>query len=80
MSNRTLPRYRVTFERIGRNHSVDPLETKAEDADALADAVHRYARKHLRSRDYDVDLDLDAGKGCIICGMHDGGRFTISTL
>lgn len=80
MSNRKLPRYRVTFARIGRNHSVEPLEAKADDADALAEAIHRYARKHLSSRDYDVDLDLDAGKGCIICGMHNGGEFTIAAL
>ena len=69
--------YRVTFERIGRNHSVVPLVAKAVDAHDLADLIHQYARKHLRSRDYDVVVDLEAGKGYIACGMHSGGEFEI---
>lgn len=80
MSHHTLPQYRIIFDRIGRNHGVEPLVTKAADADDLADKVHRFARKHLRSRDYDVDLNMDKGEGFITCGMHCGGRFTITRL
>lgn len=69
--------YRVTFKRIGRNHAVPDLVTKAADADDLAVAVHKYARKHLASRNYNVAVDLGEGTGFIACGMHNGGEFTI---
>lgn len=72
--------YHVSFERIGRNHSVAPMIAKVEDADQLADYIHRHARPHLRSRDYDVELEIAEdgnGKGAIVCGMHCGGEFTI---
>lgn len=74
--------YRVTFERIGRNHSVAPMVAKVEDADQLADYIHRHARPHLRSRDYDVKLEIagdGTGHGFIACGMHSGGDFTITS-
>lgn len=70
--------YRVTFERIGRNHSVAPLVAKAKSARELADHIYKYARPHLRSSDVDVFVELDAGKGFIACGMHTGGSFTIA--
>lgn len=68
--------YRIEFERIGRNHAIAPLIANGS-ADDITDAVHKYARKHLRSSDYDVDLSLERMNGSIICGMHIGGRFTI---
>ncbi len=69
--------YHVTFERIGRNHNVAPLVAAVADADDLATRIHKYARPHLRSRDYVVDLDLAEGSGFISCGMHSGGEFKI---
>ncbi len=68
--------YRVTFDRIGRNHDVAPLIAKARDAAELADRIYKHARPHLRSQDVDVFVELDAGKGFIACGMHTGGNFT----
>lgn len=72
--------YRIEFERIGRNRNVAPMVAKVENADQLADYIHRHARPHLRSRDYEVELDLDEGKGWIACGFHCGGEFTITRM
>lgn len=81
--------YRVTFDRIGRNHDVPPLDTEATNADTLASAIYDYARPHLLSRDLEVDLflpdpDLPAGVpdggGVILCGFQSGGGFTIARL
>lgn len=70
--------YRVTFERIGRNHSVAPMVAKVTDADQLAEYIHKHARPHLRSRDYAVHVNLAEGDGFISCGMHSGGEFKIT--
>ena len=73
-----MPRYTVTFERIGRNKSVPPLNVKAADADHLARFILKYAREHLRSRNVEVIVG-DDGKGFIACGFHSGGDFTVET-
>lgn len=70
--------YRVTFERIGRNHHVAPMTAKVVDTDQLAEYIHKHARPHLRSRDYDVIIDLEKGTGSIACGFHSGGEVTIT--
>ena len=77
MSKREMKSYKVTFDRIGRNRAVAPLETKAANGDHLCDRIMKYARPHLRSRDIGIHLDMDAGKGGIICGFHSGGEFTV---
>lgn len=61
--------YHVSFERIGRNHSVAPMIAKVEDADQLADYIHRHARPHLRSRDAAAMKRRDdaAATGAHIC-------------
>ena len=72
--------YRITFDRIGRNHNVAPMLAKVDDAapaEQLAAYIHKHARPHLRSRDFDVFVELDKGTGFIACGMHTGGEFTI---
>jgi hypothetical protein len=81
------PAYRVTFDRIGRNHNVAPLDITRTDADAdyLARAIYTYARRHLASRGVEIYVDLEEdgrkGEGGIICGVaHSGGRFTIERL
>lgn len=76
----TVTNYRVTFDRIGRNHAVPPLETEAANADALAEKVYRYGRCHLGSRDVEVTVDLDAMRGGFLCGFQSGGRFTIESI
>lgn len=75
----TTTTYRVTFERIGRDRP-SPLVVTASDGDDLARQIHKYARKHLRSRDYAVDVDLEERTGFITCGVHSGGNFTIAEL
>lgn len=62
--------YVVKFSRVGRSHAVPELAVNAADADAVAEQVHRYVAKFLRSHWYDVSVDLAAGRGWI-----DGGRF-----
>lgn len=70
--------YTVTFDRIGRNHDVAPLQATADDADELAEAIYRYSRPHLSSRDVEVVVDLEQSRGSIFCGFNSGGRFTIT--
>jgi hypothetical protein len=70
--------YIVTFDRIGRNHHVPPLHRDAADADELAEAIYRYARPHLMSRDVEVVVDLDKMTGHILCGFNSGGTFAIA--
>lgn len=70
--------YTVTFDRIGRNHDVRPLTIGADDEAELAEAVYRYARPHLRSRDVEVVVDLEVGKGNIFAGFNNGGTFSVA--
>lgn len=53
-------RYRVTFDRIGRNHDVAPLDVVGENDSEVAFHVHQYARPRLTSNDVTVNVDLDA--------------------
>jgi hypothetical protein len=73
--------YQVIFDRIGRNHDVEPLLVVDDDFDQLAAAIHRHARRFLGSRTVGVSLSLDDaghGGGVIICGVvHCGGRFRV---
>jgi hypothetical protein len=75
-----MSRYRLTFDRIGRNHDVAPLDLDLDDPDEIAEKVYRHARPHLRSRDVEVHIDLDAGRGFIFCGFHNGGTCTITAV
>ena len=77
--------YRVTFDRIGRNHAVPELTTTAADLDDLAENVHDYARRYLVSNDYEVSVrgaeDVeevevsDKGKVYIGWGRYGTGTF-----
>jgi hypothetical protein len=71
-------KYRIEFERIGRNRDVEPLAVKATNHDDLVEQVYWYARPHLGSRDVDVYVDLEKGTGGILCGFNSGGRFTVT--
>ena len=72
--------YRLTFERIGRNHNVPDLVTGATNPDDIAEEVWRLARKNCGSRDLEVAVDLEAMKGHIFAGMHSAGSFTIAEV
>lgn len=69
--------YRVTFDRIGRDHNAAPVEFRAADADDLAEKLYRHIRPHVASRFPDVVVDLEQMNGFIATGMHIAGRFTI---
>lgn len=70
--------YQVTFERIGRNRGVAPLQLVVDGEADMARKVRAYARPHLRSRDFDVCIDAETMTGFFACGMHDGGKFSIT--
>lgn len=74
---------RVTFDRIGRTgvrsrggRPVDPLPI-ADNAtpDEIAEAVHKYARPFLASRD--IDVIVDGTTVTIFAGLHTAGTGTI---
>lgn len=72
---------RVTFERIGRDHHVDPLVIQAgRTPDQLAKAIFYYARPKLRSQNVNVVVDLERMGGTIFCGFHVGGSFTLQEI
>lgn len=73
-------KYRITFDRIGRNHSVVPIVEEASDAEELAEKVYRFAKRGLASRFPDVVVDLDEMTGFISTGAHIAGRFTIEVV
>lgn len=69
------------FDRIGRNHSVEPLILPGtfDDAewDTLAELIYKYAAPKLVSRDVDVHID-DDHTGVITAGFHSAGTFTLT--
>lgn len=73
-------RYRVTFDRIGRNHHPDALETEADDMDQLAERIHVHARPHLLSSDVEVTTDRARHNGYIHAGFHTAGSFTFEEI
>ena len=70
-------RYRITFDRIGRNTSVPNLDVPVTGLIAVGEAISDYAGKFLASTDYDVGVDNDMSGGHIIAGMHEVGTFKI---
>ena len=68
-----MKKYKVTFDRIGRNHAVPAAAFEVESTDDLAYQVHEYARGFLISRDYQVTVE--ESRGCI-----EGGRFGAFTI
>ena len=80
-----MPTYRCAFDRIGRNHNVQPLTATVLDDDLagenLAEAVYHHARPHLGSSDVEVLVNLEEKRGLIRVGMfRPGGSFTIETV
>lgn len=76
--------YLVTFERIGRTrnvpaHEVQVVAPRSQQAQALAEKLHRFAGKRLGSRWFDVDvtLETDLSSGTVLL---DAGRFGKGTI
>lgn len=72
----------VKFERIGRSGTtpiealtVHVPENLADDPDRVAHLLFRHCRRHLLSREFNVDVDLEAGTVAI-----DGGRYGRGTI
>lgn len=74
--------YQVTFKdnRVGRNHSVEPVTVEVTGrvtAEAVATAVLREARKHLASRNPDVEWSVGPTTRSVT-GWIDSGFHTVA--
>jgi hypothetical protein len=75
--------YRVTFDRIGRHHHVEPLNVIAETSSDVVNQVLQYARPKLFSQCVRVGVDLGEMRGRITVGEgpgHPVGDFTIEQI
>lgn len=66
----------ISFDRLGRSHSVPDLVVKsklADDADYLAEEIFKYARKYLISSGVEVVVNLDKMTATVYAGMQVGG-------
>lgn len=79
--------YRITFDKIGRNHNVGPIAVASAEDDAVADRIARQvfdvARGHLLSTDVNVTVELGeapgtGGQGYISAGFQTVGTFTVT--
>lgn len=70
--------YRISFDRVGRNHNVPDLLTECTHPDDIADQVWHLARNLCGSRDLAVSVDLEEMKGHIFAGVQSAGKFTIA--
>lgn len=72
----------VTFKdsRIGRHRDVAPLVTEATEPLPILDAVERYARRFLGSRDVDSDFFPHMNYGEVYAGVRIVARFTVDPL
>jgi hypothetical protein len=73
-------KYRITFDRVGRNHNPEPVFIEASDAEDLAAKIFAYIirRKLLASREFEVTVDLTKMSGSIDFGRF--GEFTIEEV
>lgn len=75
-----MTRYQVSFSRIGRSHTVQPMLAEVDGPNHLAEKVERYARPYLASRGVEVVVDLSAMTGQIFAGFRNAGTFTIAEV
>jgi hypothetical protein len=68
--------YVAKFDRISRNHDIEPLVV-GDDGDDIAEQVYAYAFPRCASRDISVTVDMDKLTGTIFAGMHVAGSFTL---
>jgi hypothetical protein len=72
-----MKRYRVTFDRIGRDHNVPDLHVDGTEDDLL-DEVMTYCSRFLTSSGFDIDINLGTGEGWVEMGRF--GTFTVKEL
>jgi hypothetical protein len=79
--------YRLTFEKIGRNHNVPSIAVAAREDDDRAQVIareaFRVARGYLMSADVNVSVEMTdevpgTGRGWITAGFQTVGTFTIT--
>ena len=70
--------FRVEFERIGRGSRGTVKDFEADDADGLAEQIHRFADGKLASRWFDVSVELNETN--VGTGSIEGGRFGTFTV
>jgi len=70
--------YTVTFDRVGRNHQVEPVTFEdVSDPDELAALIYERVKGKLASRGVEVLVNLLNMTGWIAAGFHNAGNFTI---
>lgn len=83
----TITTYRITFDKIGRNHNVPPIAVASAEDDEVANRIARQvfhaARGHLLSTDVNVTVELGeapgtGGQGYITAGFQTVGTFTVT--
>lgn len=67
--------YRITFDRIGRHHDVDPLITHADSGEHLAGLIQDYARRYCRSAEVDAYVRYIGDGAIVVGGFRDAGSF-----
>lgn len=77
-----IPRYLVTFERVGRSSQgvPAPVKLRAIDGDHLAKQLTPTILPRLSSMNVSIVVDIDAGRGQILAGLHNAGSFTIEPI
>jgi hypothetical protein len=72
----------VTFKdrRVGRCYNVSPLQTRATDADDLAEKIWYHVAPCLVSGRADIQVDLVNKSGVIFEGLMTVAKFTINEV
>lgn len=73
-------RYRVSFDRVGRNHEWPDLTTDASTMDELAAKVYDHVRPGLQSQGIEVHANGGERRGMILAGWNNGGTFTFEEV
>lgn len=76
-----MSRYRVTFDRISRDHNVAPFVCEARDAQELSEVLYPLVKRRCASREVEVIVDLEAMTAAIIVGgMQSAGSGRVEVL
>ena len=68
---------KIQLINVGRGKFCGVIESAKDDADSIAEAAYREARKHLMSRDIEATYDAETNHGTIEAGFHSVGIFSV---
>ena len=68
---------KIQLTNIGRGKFCGVIECDKDDADSIAEAAYREARKYLSSRDIETTYNPETNKGIVMAGFHSVGVFTV---